>query len=119
LGKRQKTRSAKDVGSGGLCFRSIDAVSIGEKIQIEISSCSPAFSAEGIVRWCEPEGDEFLVGVAFKDEAVRFAIRMVEQVCYIEDYRQQKQAETGRSISSQQAALQWIEANAETFPKTD
>jgi len=119
LGQRQKTRPARDVGSGGLCFHSAEAVSIGEVIEIEIASCKPTFTAEGIVRWCEPEGNAFLVGVAFTDKSVRFAVRMVEQLCYIEDYRQQKEAETGRSISSQQAALQWIKDHAESFPDTD
>ncbi|WP_438970024.1 PilZ domain-containing protein [Methylophaga sp.] len=116
LGKEQRTRPVKDVGSGGLCFRSTEAVSVGKSIHIYISSCRPTFSAEGIVRWCEQEGDEFLVGVAFKDKSVRFAVRMVEQLCYIEDYRQQKEAETGQEMTSHQAAIQWIEENAETFP---
>ncbi len=119
LGHRQNTQPAKDVGNGGLCFHSAEAVSVGETIEIEITSCKPTFSAQGTVRWCQPEGNEFLVGVAFKEESVRFAVRMVEQLCYIEAYRRQKQAETGQPISSQQAALQWIEHNAESFPNND
>ncbi|EEF78705.1 PilZ domain-containing protein [Methylophaga thiooxydans] len=119
LGQRQATRTARDVCSGGLCFHSAEAVAVGETIEIEIASCKPTFTAQGVVRWCEPEHDAFLVGVAFTEKSVRFAVRMVEQLCYIEDYRQKKQAETGQSISSQQAALQWIKNHAATFPDND
>jgi hypothetical protein len=119
VGRKQRTIRARDISQGGLCFSCSESVSVGNTIKVEIKTCTPTFSAEGIVRWCQQEGTHYLIGVAFKEKAVRFSMRMVEQICHIEDYRRQLEAESGESISSQQAAMQWIEEKAASFPNTD
>lgn len=108
-----------DVSKGGVCFNCLHAIPVGETLVLEIDACRPAFSAEGTVRWCQQEGKQFLVGVAFKDQAVQFAIRMVEQVCHIEAYRRQLEDEKGVSLSSEQAARRWISEFAAGFPAPD
>jgi len=119
VGRKQRTIRARDISQGGLCFSCSEFVSVGNTIKVEIMTCNPTFSAEGVVRWCRREGMHYLIGVAFKDKAVRFSVRMVEQICHIEEYRRQLEAESGESISSQQAAMLWIEQNAASFPHTD
>lgn len=119
LGKRRHRKMTKDVSEGGLCFSSRNAVEEGETILLEIDACQPAFCAEGIVRWCQEEGRHFLIGVAFSDKTVRYAMRMVEQICHIEAYRRRLEAETGEAITSQQAAFRWIAEQAGSFPQTD
>lgn len=119
LGQRRQRQKARDVSLGGLCFSSQEAVREGASIVLEIDVCQPAFRAEGIVRWCKREGQRFIIGVGFKDKAVRYAVRMVEQVCHIEAYRQRLEAETGEAISSQQAAFRWISDNAGRFPQPE
>jgi len=116
LRKDEHTSPLKDVGKGGVCFKVSQMLPVGEKIQIQINACKPAFQAEGIVCWCKHYKQGYLVGVTFTDKAVRFAIRMVEQVCYIENYRKQVFAEQGVSISSEQAAMEWIRDHAAQFP---
>jgi hypothetical protein len=112
----EQTEPMQDVGNGGLCFKASQSIAAGETIQIQIAACQPAFAAEGIVRWCRQEGQQFLVGVVFKDKAVRFALRMVEQICHIENYRHQVLASTGVDLSSEQAASEWIHKYAARFP---
>jgi len=107
----------KDVGSGGLCFASSHGVSAGEQIHIIIPICNPEFDAKGIVRWCKQDGAQFLIGVAFQKEEVTFAVRMVEQICHIEDYRSQVKKDKGIDLTSEEAALQWIPKFAQDFPK--
>lgn len=119
LGQRRHIQTARDISQGGLCFTSEQPVRTGEEIQVEITSCEPGFSAEGIVRWCRREGEKYLIGVGFKDRAVRYAMRMVEQVCHIEAYRQQLEASTGQKLDSEQAALRWIAENAASFPPAE
>jgi hypothetical protein len=119
LGRRQHTRSARDVSQGGLCFSSQEPADVGERIFVEINCGKPGFSAEGIVRWCSREGRKYLIGVGFRDKAVRYAMRMVEQVCHIEDYRRRLEAETGRKLSTEQAAFRWIAENAAEFPQAE
>lgn len=119
LRRRHYSGPARDVSHGGLCFSSGQPVAAGEHILVQIDSCQPGFSAEGIVRWCRQEGSKYLIGVGFKDKAVRYAMRMVEQVCHIEAYRRRLEAETGQPLSSEQAAFRWIAENAADFPPAE
>jgi len=107
----------KDVGTGGLCFTSSHQVATGEQIHIIIPICKPEFDAQGIVRWCKPTGSTFLIGVAFQQKEVSFAVRMVEQICHIEDFRSQLNKQQGIDVSREQAAQQWIKQHGHTFPQ--
>lgn len=113
---KTETIQAKDVGDGGLCFISQQQITTGTAIHITIPICQPEFEAHGIVRWCQHNGNRFLIGVAFQQESVFFAIRMVEQVCHIENYRKKILAEQGLELTSEQAARQWIDHHAGEFP---
>lgn len=115
-GQQAMRQTAVDVGQGGVCFTRAEPLAAGETILLEIDTCKPTFVAEGIVRWCMQENDQFLIGVAFKDKTVRFAVRMVEQICHIEAYRHQLETESGQRISSEQAAFRWIADFAGQFP---
>ncbi|MDF1589651.1 MAG: PilZ domain-containing protein [Gammaproteobacteria bacterium] len=116
LGGSEQTCAAKDITEGGVCFVSSQPLHIGQHIHITIQYCEPRFSANGVVKWCTEDGDVYLVGVAFEDASVKYALRMVEQVCYIEDYRNQIKREQGIDLSSEQAARQWIQKYAANFP---
>jgi len=107
----------KDIGSGGLCFACCHSINAGEQIQIIIPICQPEFDAKGIVCWCKQDGENFLIGVAFQQEEVSFAVRMVEQICHIEYYRSQVKKDQGLELTSEQAATQWISEYAHTFPQ--
>jgi len=107
--------NVKDIGAGGLCFASNCSIKIGQQIHILIPICNPEFDASGIVRWCKKDGPNYLIGVSFQQEEVIFAIRMVEQICHIEDYRSHVKNEQGIELSSEQAAKQWITEYADTF----
>jgi hypothetical protein len=43
-------------------------------------------------------------------------VRLIEQICYIEHYRQEVLISEGRKLTSEQAALEWIEKFAQDFP---
>jgi len=108
--------NVKDIGAGGLCFASDRSINTGQQIHIFIPICSPKFDASGIVRWCKQYGPNYLIGVSFQQEEVLFAIRMVEQICHIEDYRSHVKDEQGIELSSEQAATEWITEYAHKFP---
>jgi hypothetical protein len=76
----------------------------------------PPFEAMARVAWCRPDGDAFLVGVEFLDSDDAFQSRMVQQVCSIENYKQDVAAKEGRVLSSQEAAAEWISKFAGRFP---
>jgi hypothetical protein len=48
-----------------------------------------------------------------------FILRMVEHICYIEHSRRTVRESQGRTLSSQEAAIEWIEYYADIFPISD
>lgn len=115
----------KDVSVGGLCFTTTRPLEQGTRIHIRIpillsvtgNPQEEPFDADGVVAWCRAEGKAFAVGVQFADESTEFGVRMVEQVCHIEHYRFDVLHTEGRQLSSEEAALEWVERYAAEFPR--
>jgi len=108
----------KDVSHGGLCFVSDHETPTGQTVDITIPVGPKPFVVRGRVAWCRPTGNGFEIGVAIMTDADEFSVHMVEQVCRIEHYRAQQSAR-GRTLTSQQAALEWIERFAADFSQAD
>ena len=106
----------RNIGKGGLCFASRIAMPTGTRIHIEIPIAEPVFKADGVVVWCQPDADVFEVGVRFEGIETAYSVRMVEQVCQIEHYRQTILRTEGRDLTSEEAALEWIQKYAAGFP---
>ena len=105
----------RNVSSGGLCFQYSEAAPIGSVIVVRIALTSPPFEACCRVAWCQADVGAWQVGVEFLDQDDLFRLRMVEQICHIEQYRTTT-AGLGRTLSSHEAAVEWIEQYAEAFP---
>lgn len=106
----------QNISRGGLSFTARRAVAVGEQLWIRIPG--KEFRARARVAWCKPaaEGQGFDIGVTFTEQDDAFAMRMVEQVCHIEQYRQEVLRNEGRCISSTEAAHEWIRRYARDFP---
>ena len=59
------------------------------------------------------KGDSYIL---HKPNGKNILLRMVEQICHIEHYRNELLQTEGREISSEVAAKEWIEKYAHTFP---
>lgn len=105
-----------DVGIGGLSFHVDEPVAVGLRLQFCIPSIRPDLKIESIVSWCEQNEQGYQVGIKFLKDQDRFTIRMVEQICHIETYRQQVLEQEGRQLSAAEAASEWIGLYAEDFP---
>ena len=110
-----KREPLRNVSSGGLCFQHPEAAAIGSVIVVRIALTSPPFEACCRVAWCQADVGAWQVGVEFLDQDDLFRLRMVEQICHIEQYRTTT-ASLGRTLSSHEAAVEWIEQYAEAFP---
>lgn len=106
----------KNISTGGLSFKSTARIKENTPIIINIPVIKPGFRIKGIVVWCQPHDAMYDVGVKFLDKETEFRVRMIEQICYIEHYRREVLLTEGRRISSEQAALEWIEKFAQDFP---
>jgi hypothetical protein len=108
-----------NVSYGGLAFLAEGCPSVGEVLKLRIDIVEPPFEAEARVAWCRPEGTGFLVGVQFLHSRAAFQSRMVQQVCSIENYRIEAEQREGRSLTTQDAAAEWIEKYAGRFPDSE
>lgn len=106
-----------NLGLGGLAFHCEREIDPGSVIALSIPVVRPVFSTSARVVWCRAGQRGYELGVEFLDPDDAFRARMVEQVCHIEEYRQAVQREEGRLISSEQAAMEWIEKHAAQFPE--
>lgn len=109
----------KNISHGGLAFNSAVALKVGDIVRVRINLVNPDVKITGKVKWCKKKSSQFEVGLEFLDKGDEFKMRMIEQVCHIEHYKREVFAKEGRDISSQEAALEWIEKYAETFPKME
>jgi hypothetical protein len=109
----------RNVSAGGICFETSHGVDPGAKIHVSIKVGDQAFEADGQVMWCHGVNGHHEVGVRFHDAATVFTVRMVEQLCYIEQYRQQVRHAEGRQLSSEEAAREWVRRYAAEFPSLD
>lgn len=107
---------AFDLGMGGLAFRSPQRIHPGTLIHIKISHTAPVFETEAKVVWCRRRQYGAELGVEFLNSDDAFRARMVEQVCHIENYRQDIRQKEGRILTVQQAAAEWIAKYAASFP---
>ena len=109
----------KNVSFGGLSFNSKHELMAGAVISIKIPLIQPLFQALGRVSWCRPENNQFEVGIEFLDKDDMFRARMVEQICHIEQYKQEILKKEGRKLSGEAAALEWIQKYAPQFPGSE
>jgi hypothetical protein len=117
LAARPGTEALRNVSDGGVCFSATQALEPGCPIRLRIPVFGRQFEIEGTVAWCRNVGGRFDIGVAFLREQDRFSARMVEQLCYIEEYRTRMEREQGRTLTSEQAAAEWVERFAGEFPE--
>ena len=107
---------ASNVGIGGLTFSCKEEFKPGAILHLRIAYVVPAFETQARVVWCHRQEGAFELGVEFLSADDAFRARMVEQVCHIEEYKQQVSQSEGRMLSSKEAADEWIHKFAHGFP---
>jgi hypothetical protein len=104
---------------GGLCCISPTALPLGAQVEIDIPDIQPpSYHGLGVVAWCRHAIDHFEVGIQFASESAAFASRMAEQVCEIEVYRRKILRRYGRTLSTEEAAQEWIGKYARRYPRS-
>ncbi|GGX41474.1 PilZ domain-containing protein [Saccharospirillum salsuginis] len=106
----------RDVSTGGLSFTADQPFEQGQILTIQIDVTDPPFEISGEVVWCHARDGEYLVGVCFDSVEQAFALRMVEQVCHIEQYRAAVRQLENRELTAEEAAHEWIQRHARDFP---
>jgi hypothetical protein len=113
----QAPAEAYCLGVGGLAFRTEHEIEPGSFVHIRIPAVTPAFEIEARVVWCRHRANHIELGVEFLSDQDAFRARMVEQVCHIEHYRQKIRELEDRTLSFDEAALEWIGRFSASFPQ--
>jgi c-di-GMP-binding flagellar brake protein YcgR len=121
--RRERRRAAaapqtRNVSLGGIAFLSHANLEPGSVVLLRIPFVRPQFSTRARVVWCSAANGAFEVGAEFLDVKDAYRVRMVEQVCHIEQYRREVLKKEGRRLSSEEAASEWIAKYASGFPDT-
>ncbi len=105
-----------NVSLGGLAFVSAKPIKVLERVRI----CIPVLDRDnylvGNVVWCEKSGSGYEIGVEFESPRDVYRLRMIEQICHIEHYRNEVARIEGRKLTAQEAAQEWIAKFAGDFP---
>jgi hypothetical protein len=108
---------AKDIGFGGICFRSDESVATNATITIYFPSVSGEQEVHARVVWCRQQPNRcWEIGAAFCEEYDHFRTRMVEQLFQIELYRRHVEDKEGRHLAMEDAAREWVQRYAASFP---
>jgi hypothetical protein len=104
-----------DISLGGLSFKSKVPIQENKIIEITMPLTYPVFQVIGRVRWCRKEGDYYVVGIKFVIPVNELTIEAVEEVCDIDEYRNEVYRKEGRVLSSEDAAVEWLNAYIKEF----
>jgi len=117
LGQADRDVHIRDISMGGLAFPYHWPIVPGAPVAICAPGLAVHIDLKGRVVRCQGKSPEWIIGVAFENSEDVFRMRIVEQICHIEAYRRQVLELEGRSISSDEAAAEWIPAHAAHFPR--
>jgi hypothetical protein len=117
---REQTTHARhntiNLSLGGLAFRCDREFAQGDIVEIRIPFVNPPFEVKARVAWCAAHDGRIETGVEFLNQDDAFLVRMVEQVCSIENYKKEVLETEGRKLSPEEAAMEWIGKYAAGFP---
>jgi len=106
----------KQVVCGQLSFHFPMMIAVGVLLSICIPSINAQEKLQGQVTSISQSSHGFMIAMSFQSETEAFRMRMLEQLCQIEDYRQHVLEREGRQLNQEQAASEWIDYYAATFP---
>ena len=103
-----KASELRNISNGGFACAVDEPIAIGARsCNLRIPVIWPDYHGCGVVVWCRAMPPRYEIGIEFGSQHL-FKTKMVEQLCQIEDYRQQVLSDYGRELDSEQAAQEWI-----------
>ncbi len=104
-----------DISLGGVACNSTRAFRRGTAIELRIPLLGDQARFSGTVAWCRKLVEDYMIGIAFTDEENMFRVRMMEQICLIEQYRKQREKSVGHALAPEAVAKEWIALHAADF----
>jgi len=104
-----------DISLGGLSFKSKVPIQKNKIVEITIPLTYPVFQALGRVLWSRKEEDHYIVGVRFVIPKNELTVEAVGEICDIDEYKNEVYRKEGRILSSEDAAVEWLNAYIKEF----
>ncbi len=108
-----------NVSLGGLAFQSPEPLPTAQIVEVSFPLLDDTHSFHGKVVWSRKLNNGYEIGLQFDDSEQMYRLRMIEQICHIEHYREQVRQQEQRSITIEQAAKEWISRYADGFPSLE
>ncbi|MFC1553292.1 hypothetical protein ACFL7D_01550 [candidate division KSB1 bacterium] len=99
----------------GLTVTTDNEIKKGSKVKINFPLRDKIFDVHGIVEFCKKTRNRYEFGVVFRNSEDELRTRLIEQAYYIDKYRCDIEINEGRSLTGQEAAMEWIEKFAKDF----
>ena len=103
-----------NISRGGFACTVAEPLPVGSAVHLRIPVIWPDYRGNGVVAWCRKAEPAYEVGIQFSAQQL-FSAKMAEQLAQIEQYRLQLQHSEGRTLSNEQAAIEWIGLYAKDF----
>jgi hypothetical protein len=107
-----------NISLGGLALVAEDPLDIGEFIQVRCPILNNEAQLSGKVIWCEKSLSGYEVGLEFNDPTEIEQLKIIDQICDIEQFRTQVAEQEGRHLSSEQATREWVSQYTGNFTAT-
>jgi hypothetical protein len=117
---RVESLGLRDISDGGASFASTIKHEPGQAVELAFPTFPDRPVLAGTIAWTKADPDTpglHRYGVKFDDEKDKKTLRLVEMICHIMTYRAVQEHLTGKAISADDAAREWIEKYAESFPE--
>ena len=102
-------------GFVGITYVTLRPFDNGRSVRITLEEIDPNFCVSGRIAWCTKETDGYHIAIEFPTKEECYCVRMIEQLSQIEHYRRQAKIE-GRRLNYNEAAAEWIQKFAASFP---
>jgi hypothetical protein len=111
------TPAFRNVSRGGFACTVAEPLPVGSAVQLRIPMIWPEYHGSGVVAWCHKTEPAYEVGIQFSAQQ-SFSAKMAGQLAQIEQYRLHLQQSEGRTLSNEQAAIEWIALYAKDYSES-
>jgi len=102
---------------GELAVYSESTFPIGTKVMLHIEMPNTDAKLSGKIIWSHKSKYGHLLGISFQSESEAYRMRMIEQLCNIEAYRENLRTKEDRHLNREEAAAEWIARYSKDFPE--
>ena len=104
-----------NISLGGLSFIADDRLDLRQHIEVNFPLLDRQECFSGKVVWCEKTGRGYEVGLEFDDIEKIERLKLVEQICEFEKFREELEQVSGKQLSREEMAREWSSYYAGDF----